>query len=149
MTFDGATFRSMSPATPRSRSGGQSRTIPAMPGRSRQRDPSRLKTTRLRLEPKLTRKELRKLEERAAADLRPVANYVAYLIAQDLQGKRRPNRPTSAKPGEKRTGYNLVVPITIPDRRELKERAEKELRSLSGYAARLIVEELGRVSMGC
>ena len=113
-----------------------------MPARRRHRDPAALKTTRLRLAPQLARAEVRKLEERAAADLRPVANYIAYLIAQDLQGKRRSNRPTSAKPGDKRVGYNLVVPITIPDKRELEERARKELRSLSGYVAKLIVEEL-------
>ncbi len=113
-----------------------------MPGRRRQRDPSALKTTRLRLEPRLTREEIRKLQKRAAADLRSVANYVTYLITQDLQGKRRSKRPTSAKPGDKRVGYNLVVPITIPDRRELEERARKELRSLSGYVARVIVEDL-------
>ena len=38
---------------------------------------------------------------------------------------------TSAKPGDKRIGYELVVPITIPDRRALEERARKEMRSLS------------------
>ncbi len=43
----------------------------------------------------------------------------------------------------------LVVPITIPDRRELEERARKELRSLSGYVARLVVEDLARVLAGC
>ena len=91
--------------------------------RRRQRDRSSLKTVRLRLAPKLTREEVRKLEERAAADLRPVANYVAYLIAQDLRGKRRAGRRTSAKPGDDRSGYELVVPITIPDRRELEEGA--------------------------
>ncbi len=84
------------------------------------------------------------LEARAAADLRPVPNYVAYLVAQDLQGKRRSGRPTSAKPGDKRIGYNLVVPITIPDRRKLEQRARKELRSLSGYVARLIVEDVAK-----
>ena len=115
-----------------------------MPGRRRKRDPTALRTVRLRLAPKLTREETRKLEARAAADLRPVANYVAYLIAQDLRGRRRSNRRTSAKPGDQRTGYELVVPITIPDRRELEERARKELRSLSGYVARLIVEDLAK-----
>ena len=96
---------------------------------------------RLRLEPRLTREEARKLEERAAADLRPVANYVNYLIGQDLKGKRRANRPTSAKPGDKRVGYNLAVPITIPDRRALEERARTELRSLPSYVANLLVED--------
>ena len=81
---------------------------------------------------------------REAADLRPVANYIAHLIAQDLRDKRRSGRRTSAKPGEDRVGYNLVVPITIPDRRALEERARKELRSLSGYVARLIVEDVAK-----
>ncbi len=99
---------------------------------------------RLRLSPQLTREEARKLEARAAADLRPVANYVTYLIAQDLRRKRRSGRRTSAKPGDDRIGYELVVPITIPDRRELEERARKELRSLSGFVARLIVEDLSK-----
>ena len=38
----------------------------------------------------------------------------------------------------------LVVPISIPDRRELEERARKELRSLSSYVAKLIVEDLAK-----
>ncbi len=101
-----------------------------------------MRTVRLRLAPKLTREETRKLEARVAADLRPAANYVAYLIVQDLKGKRRAGRPTSAKPGDKRTGYELVLRITIPDRRELEERARQELRSLSGYVAKLIVEDV-------
>ena len=44
----------------------------------------------------------------------------------------------------KRIGYELVVPITISDRRELEERARKELRSLSSYVAKLIVENLAK-----
>ena len=99
---------------------------------------------RLRLAPKLTREEARRLEAQAAADLRPVANFVAYLVAQDLQGNRRRGCPTSAKPGDKRIGYELVVPITIPDRRALEERARKEMRSLSSYVAKLIVEDLSK-----
>jgi hypothetical protein len=114
-----------------------------MAGRRRERNSSALKTVRIRLAPLLTREEARKLELRAAADLRPVANYVAYLLAQDLRGKRRAGRPTSAKPGDKRIGYELVVPITIPDRRELEKRARQDLRSLSSYVAKLIVEDLG------
>ena len=113
-----------------------------MAGRRRQRNPTALRTVRLHVAPKLTREEFRKLEERAEADLRPVANYVAYLVAQDLRGKRRRGRPTSAKPGDKRNGYELVVPITIPDRRALEERARQQLRSLSSYVAKLIVEDL-------
>jgi hypothetical protein len=49
----------------------------------------------------------------------------------------------SAKPGDNRIGYELVVPITIPDRRELEARARQQLRSLSSYVAKLIVDDLG------
>ena len=66
------------------------------------------------------------------------------LIAQNLRGKRRSNRRTSAKPGDERMGYELVIPITIPDRRELEERARKELRSLSSYVAKLIAEDVAK-----
>ena len=110
-----------------------------MPARRRQRDPSALKTVRLRVEPRLTREEARELEARAAADFRSVGNYVAWLIAQDRSAKRKARRQTKAKPEDEREGYSINVPITIPDRRELEERARKELRSLSGYVAKLIV----------
>ena len=116
-----------------------------MAARRRSRDSTALKTVRLRLAPQLTREEARRLEARAAADFRPVANYIAYLIARNLKAKRRSGRPTSAKPGDDRIGYELVIPITIPDRRELEERARRELRSMSSYVAKLIVEELDRV----
>ena len=61
-----------------------------------------------------------------------------------LLGMPHRGHPSTAKASYKRTGYNLVVPITIPDRRELEERARKELRSLSGYVAKLIVEDLSK-----
>ena len=113
-----------------------------MPARRRQRDPSALKTVRLRVEPRLTQAEARELEAQAAADFRSVGNYVAWLIAQNQRAKRQARSRTKAKPGDKRVGYSINVPITIPDRRELEERARAELRSLSGYVARLIVEDL-------
>ena len=69
---------------------------------------------------------------------------MAWLIAQNLSSKRKAPRLTKAKPGDEREGYPINVPITIPDRRELEERARKELRSLSGYVAKLIVEDLAK-----
>ncbi len=114
-----------------------------MPSRRRQRDPTALKTTRLRVQPRLTPAEARGLEARAAADLRSVGNYVAWLIAQDLSAKRKARRQTKAKPSDKRVGYSINAPITIPDRRELEERARKELRSLPGYVTKWIVGVLG------
>ncbi len=115
-----------------------------MAARTRHRDRAALKTTRLRVEPRLTPAEARGLEARAAADFRSVGNYVAWLIAQDLSAKRKARRQTKVKPSDKRVGYSINAPITIPDRRELEERARKELRSLSGYVARLIVEDLSK-----
>ena len=68
---------------------------------------------------------------------------MAYLIMQDLRRKpRRRRRLTSAKPGDKRVAYNIAVPLAIPDRRELEARAREEMRSMSGYVARLILEDL-------
>ncbi len=115
-----------------------------MPSRRHQRDSSRLKTTRLRVQPRLTQAEARELEGRAAADFRSVGNYVAWLIAQNLSAKRKARSRTKAKPGDKRAGYSINVPITIPDRRELEKRAREEMRSLSSYVAKLIVEDLAK-----
>ena len=62
-----------------------------------------------------------------------MGNYVAWLIAQNLNAKRKARGRTKAKPGDKRVGYSINVPITIPDRRDLEERARKEMRSRSSY----------------
>ncbi len=124
-------------ARKRSRGKGSRRSRPKRPRHSP-------RVARFTVSPYLTRTEARELKARAEADLRPVANYVSYLMHEDLRGKRRSNRRTTAKPGDKRLGYELVVPITIPDRRELEERARKELRSLSGYVAKLILVDLAK-----
>ena len=80
---------------------------------------------------------------------RPSTRFVASRASPSFPSSsacrfRRQGRSTSAKPSDKRIGYELVVPITIPQRRELEERARKELRSLSSYVARLIVEDLAK-----
>ena len=74
-----------------------------------------------------------------------MANYIAWVIEQDLAAKpirRRP--PLDANPREKRTGYEVTLTLTIPERRELEKRAATERRSLSNYVARLVVGALGR-----
>ena len=50
------------------------------------------------------------------ADLRPVPDYVACLVAQDLRGKRRPRRPTSPKPGDNRwlAARDTMMPMFEP-----------------------------------
>ena len=74
---------------------------------------------------------------------RSVANYVARVIEKDLAAKPRKHRsPLDGNPREKREGYEVNLTLTIPERQELKKRAEAERRSLSNYVARLVVAEL-------
>ena len=94
--------------------------------------------------PKLTRSEFEKLEARAAAEMRSVANYVAYLVAQPLKGKgRRKLRPLpAARPGDERVSYGIAVPLTPDQKDELEARAQKQMRSVSSLVALVIVENL-------
>ncbi len=100
---------------------------------------------RLRLALPLTHQEIKRLEARAAGEVRSVANYVAWVIEQDLATKpKRLRPPLDANPRHKRVGYEVNLTLTIPERRELEKRAGAERRSLSKYVARLMVGELGR-----
>ncbi len=97
---------------------------------------------RLRLSLPLTREEAKRLEARAAGEVRSVANYVSWVIAEALGSQRRRQRSLDANPREKRSGYDVGLMLTIPEREELRRRAEAERRSLSNYVARLVVEAL-------
>ncbi len=98
----------------------------------------------LRVSLPLSRQEIKRLEARAAGEVRSVANYVAWVIEQDLDAKpKRQRPPADANPREKRTGYEVNLTLTIPERRELERRAGAERRSLSNYVARLVVGALG------
>jgi len=73
-----------------------------------------------------------------------VANYVGWVISQDLARKHPPRlRARSTNPSVQRTDYDVGVQLTVAERGELKRRAEAERRSVSNYVARLVVEELG------
>ncbi len=97
---------------------------------------------RLRVAPQLTRAEVRELKLRAAADGRSTAEYVAVLIIEDLN-KGKPVLRTSHR-GRKPEAYELNLPVRLFSRSKLEARAKAEVRSLSGYVARLIVKDVRR-----
>jgi hypothetical protein len=72
-----------------------------------------------------------------------VANYVAWVIQQDLSAKGKRRRAAlEGDPSRERKAYDVNLTLTIPERRELEKRAAAERRSLSGYVARLVVGEI-------
>ncbi len=74
-----------------------------------------------------------------------MANYVAWVIQQDLATKgKRKRAALDGDPSRERVAYDVNLTLTIPERRELEKRAGAERRSLSNYVARLVVGELGR-----
>ena len=44
--------------------------------------------------------------------------------------------------GDKRQAYDVAVPLTIPERRLLEERAKKEMQSVSNYVTKLVLNDL-------
>ena len=96
---------------------------------------------RLRVSPQLTKAEIRELKLRAAADGRSIAQYVAVLIIEDLN-HGKPVLRTNHR-GRKPEAYEIGLTIGLLSRSKLEARAKAEVRSLSGYVARLIVEDVG------
>ncbi len=97
---------------------------------------------RLRVDPQLTRGEVRELVARAAADMRSVGSYVALLLIGDLRRRGRGRSAASVSRGDKRSGYEIAVPLTAGQKRKVEARARDELRSVSSYVALLIVADL-------
>jgi hypothetical protein len=102
------------------------------------------KKVRLRVGPKLNREEVRRLQDRAKADLPSIASYVAGLLEQDRKrrGSRKVRQVRGAGPGDRRAPYEVGLTLTAEERERLEARAAEQGRSLSGYVAMLIVEEL-------
>ena len=98
---------------------------------------------RLRVAPQLTQGEVRQLQARAAADMRSVGGYVAWLLIKDLRRESgRKRRTTGVSPGDKRSAYEIAVPLTAEQRRKVEARAREEVRSVSSHVALLIVAAL-------
>ena len=117
-----------------------SRTSP----KQRSSKPSTARKIRLRVDPQLTPAEIRKLEARAAEDLRGLGNYVAWLIVKDLAKQPKARRATGATAKDRRQPYDLAIPISTGDRKRLKQRADAEMRSISSYVAVVILESFRR-----
>ncbi len=101
---------------------------------------------RLRVDPQLTRGEVRELQARAAADMRSVGSTVALLLIADLRrrGPGRGRQAGSVSPGDKRSAYGIAFPLTAEQKRKVEARARDEVRSVSSYVTLLIVADLHR-----
>ena len=102
----------------------------------------RARRVRLRVDPQLTRGEVRELQARAAADMRSVRSTVALLVIEDLQRRGRGRSAGGVSLGDKRSGYGIAVPLTAEQKRKVEHRAREEVRSVSSYVALLIVADL-------
>ncbi len=100
---------------------------------------------RLRVAPQLTQSEARQLQTRAAADMRSVGGYVAWLLIKDLRRESgRKRRTGGVSVTDKRRAFEVAVPLTAEQKRKVEARARDEVRSVSSYVALLIVADLRR-----
>ena len=53
-------------------------------------------------------------------------------------------RTTGVSPGDKRSAYEIAVPLTAEQKGNVEDRARDELRSVSSLVALLIVSDLRR-----
>ncbi len=111
---------------------------------AKSRPKSRARIVRLRVDPQLTRGEVRELQARTAADMRSVGGYVALLLIADLK-RRHPGRKRRAgciPLGDPRSAYEVAVPLSAEQNWKVEHRAREEVRSVSSYVALLIVADL-------
>ena len=93
----------------------------------------------------LTTAEVRKLRHLAAADLRSVAGYVVWLLARELGRPAAPHRPVrGVSPRDRRARHSVLLRVSPAQRAALRKRAEAEMRSVSNFVGRVIVEVLAQ-----
>ena len=100
---------------------------------------------RLRVAPQLTPGGARRLQARAAADMRSVGGYVAWLMIKELRrepGRKR--RTGGISLADKRSPYEINVPLTAEQKEQVEDRARDEVRSVSSLVALLIVADQRR-----
>ena len=100
---------------------------------------------RLRVAPQLTPGEARQLQARAAADMRSVGGYVAWLMIKELRrepGRKR--RTGGISLADKRSPHEINVPLTAEQKEQVEDRARDEVRSVSSLVGLLIVADLRR-----
>ncbi len=104
-----------------------------------------VRIVRLRAAPQLTPGEVRQLQARAAADMRSLGGYVAWLLIKDLRRESgRTRRTTGVSPGDKRSAYEIAVPLTAEQKENVEAQARDEVRSVSSLVALVIVADLRR-----
>jgi hypothetical protein len=113
------------------------------PSKTRRAQP-KPKMVRLGFGPQLTRSEIRQLREKAAADMRSIGNYVGFLVIQDLRDQRRSagSSGRAPSPSDRRAAYAIRIMLTVDQKALLEAKANDQVRSVSSYVAKLIVEDL-------
>jgi hypothetical protein len=104
------------------------------------------KSARVWVRVALTRAEVQRLRSLAAADFRSVGSFVTWLMAHDLarSPNPRPRQIRRASASDSRISYSVLLTMPQVMRSRLEAAARAELRSVSGYVGRVIVETLAR-----
>lgn len=76
--------------------------------------------------------------------MRSIGSYVAFLVVRHLSGRGngRRRRKAVASSSGRRVSYEIAVSLTPEQKAQLEVKARDEVRSVSSYVAKLIVEEL-------